>query len=255
MYWIPSELQGEGLKQTRLPSADPVSHESEWNPSVICLQSGQQDAGHCHGDQDMLNRLHTHAAFAVGSWMQALNFGILPEGRQKTTTKITGKCQLWPPGKVLQRTALMLSRIIKSTLSTKEVPCKTPWAQLTWHSIPAGNWAPTKYFRRTTATSPVISLHQIRVSTKLFFTYHTTLPAACWHIAGIERGAGEVEKEVGTTPVSVTDSAQLNHLLHVTGQPRPYLCLFLFCSDFFHFHQDLLRLINIPFSSQLFSFS
>jgi len=31
----------------------------------------------------MLNTLHTHAAFAVGSWMQALNFGILPEGRKK----------------------------------------------------------------------------------------------------------------------------------------------------------------------------
>lgn len=113
-----------------------------------------------------------------------------------------------PPGKVLQRTALMLSGIIKSTLNTKEVPCKTLWAQLTWHSIPADNWTLTRYFRRRAATCPVISLHQVRVSTKLPFTSHTTLPTACWHIADIQRGgAGEIGKEVGTTQVSVTDSA------------------------------------------------
>lgn len=202
---MPLELKGEGLKQTRLPSADPVSHESEWNPSVICLQSGQQDAGRCHGDQDMLNTLHTHAAFAVGSWMQALNFCILPEGRpEKNQANVS--CN--PPGKVLQRTALMLSGIIKSTLNTKKVPCKTLWAQLTWHSIPADNWMLTRYFRRRAATCPVISLHQVRVSTKLPFTSHTTLPTACWHIADIQRGgAGEIGKEVGTTQVSVTDSA------------------------------------------------
>lgn len=70
----------------------------------------------------MLNRLHTHAAFAVGSWMQALNFCILPEGRPE---KKQANVSCNPPGKVLQRTALMLSGIIKSTLNTKEVPCKT----------------------------------------------------------------------------------------------------------------------------------
>lgn len=151
---------------------------------------------------------HTSHTRSFCCWKLDAGIEFLYSSWRETRKKNKANVSCNPPGKVLQRTALMLSGIIKSTLNTKEVPCKTLWAQLTWHSIPADNWTLTRYFRRRAATCPVISLHQVRVSTKLPFTSHTTLPTACWHIADIQRGgAGEIGKEVGTTQVSVTDSA------------------------------------------------
>lgn len=77
--WVSPETQ-----YINVPSTDQASLGSEWTPSVTCPRSGLQDDGHCHGAQGRLNRPHRHAASAVGNWMQAWNFCILPGQREQS---------------------------------------------------------------------------------------------------------------------------------------------------------------------------
>lgn len=145
--------------------------------------------------------------------MQALNFGILPEGRKK---KKTGKCQgvlTQPqPSRVIPaKTYTAAIRDHKSTLIIKEVPYKT----LCKRSCPAGLsllvTSDQIFQRKNCLPLQVISLHQIKVSKELFFVYHTTPPTTCQHIAGTERGgAGKIRREVGPAQLFIT---QLNQLL------------------------------------------
>lgn len=154
---MPSKLKGEGLKQGGLPSADPVSHESEWNPSVICLQSGQQDGGRCHGDPDMLNRLHTHGASAAGNWMQALNFGILPKGRQKTMQMSGNPCIVTTlHGNPCKELHCHFQESKKHPQYKGGAIQNALQAQLTWQPIPAVT--SDQIFRRTNPFPPQSAL-------------------------------------------------------------------------------------------------
>lgn len=171
--------------------------------------------------------------------------------------KKTGKCQgvlTQPqPSRVIPaKTYTAAIRDHKSTLIIKEVPYKT----LCKRSCPAGLsllvTSDQIFQRKNCLPLQVISLHQINVSKELFFclSHYTAnyLPAHCrnW-----KRRCWQNKKRGRTCP-AVYHTAQ--PAVTIPRTP-PYLCLFLFCSDFFHFHQDLLRLINISFSSQLLSFS
>lgn len=82
----------------------------------------------------MLNRLHTHAASAAGNWMQALNFGIPPTGRQENPHKCHGTLTQTQPSR--ETPAKNCFEESNPTLTQRGCHTNALWAQ----SIPARDW-------------------------------------------------------------------------------------------------------------------
>lgn len=125
----------------------------------------------------MLNRLHTHAASAAGNWMQALNFGILPTGRQENPHKCQRTLtQTQPSRETLEKNCFEES---KPTLTQRRCHTNALQAQLTSTVYPCKGLV-TKYFRGQSSPCP----NQFLCTRQKFLKSFSSLTPHCHLFAG-----------------------------------------------------------------------